>query len=185
MGVQKFVTSKGVRSDQCIRRKVWAIFFISVVLVDFLSQISQGRVVKWVCIRVFFIGCFWMHGPTPYSVKWCLRTGIPNALQCVHALNTAPVPCLFFTTYNNKFTNHLKIEFTNKKNCGKKIWTLIGPFHTLFYPIAMYLDVKSFFTITYTWAIHYVSCTYCSHLCFFNAKMSYSQVIWPCSVFHL
>lgn len=99
-----------------IRRTVWAISFISVVLVDFLSQISQGRVVKWVCIRVFFIGCFWMHGPTPYSVKWCLRTGIPTALQCVHALNTASVPRLFFHNVTIKFTNRLKIEFTNEKN---------------------------------------------------------------------
>ena len=99
-----------------IRRTVWAISFISVVLVDFLSQISQGRVVKWVCIRVFFIGCFWMHGPTPYSIKWCLRKGIPTALQCVHALNTASVPRLFFHNVTIKFTNRLKIEFTNEKN---------------------------------------------------------------------
>ena len=98
------------------KTQMWAIFFISVVLVDFLSQISQSRVVKWVCIWIFFIGCFWVHGPTPYSVKWCLRTGIPTALQCVHALNTASVPRLFFHNVTIKFTNRLKIEFTNEKN---------------------------------------------------------------------
>ena len=94
---------------------------------------------KWVCIRVIFIGCFWMHGPTPYSVKWCLRTGIPTALQCVHALNTASVPRLFFHNVTIKFTNRIH---QRKELMGKKIWTLIGPFHILFYPMAMYLAVK-------------------------------------------
>jgi hypothetical protein len=41
---------------------VWAIFFISVVLVDFLSQISQGRVVKWVC-ESFSLGVFGCMDP--------------------------------------------------------------------------------------------------------------------------
>ena len=46
-----------------IRRTDWAISFISVVLVDFLSQISQGRVVKWVCIRAFSLGVFGCMDP--------------------------------------------------------------------------------------------------------------------------
>jgi len=72
-----------------------------------------------------------------------------------------------FSQRNNKIYQSLKNWIHQRKELmGKKIWTLIGPFHILFYPMAMYLAVKNFFTITYTWSICYLSCTCCSHLCF-------------------
>ena len=56
-----------------------------------------------------------MHGPTPYSVKWCLCTGIPNACQCAHALHAASILCLFFHNVTNKFK--LPIAFIKKNDC--------------------------------------------------------------------